>query len=295
MAVRVTPSNWFHVLPWNRSYPWYQFLVESKVSKLLAAFMRHSKPLVLISSDLRVLHGHPSITLTRKYTEPVAEIADCLPAIVPNLEPALLPDDILDHVDGLLLTGSPSNIEPHHYGHELINPDSLADPQRDATTLPLVSRAIARGVPLLGICRGFQEINVALGGTLHQKVQEVGGLMDHRAREEDPVHEQYAPVHPVHAVPGSWLESLVGAREWHVNSIHQQGIQSLAPGLLAQAHAPDGLIEAYTHESAVGFLLAVQWHPEWQARANPVSVSIFRAFGAACRAYREARLRSLAT
>ena len=245
------------------------------------------KPIVLVTSDHRMSGGHPMVQLTRKYCDPLPDLAGCIPLVLPNLIPALSPADLLDHACGILFTGSPSNIEPHHYGQELIDPESLADPPRDATTLPLIPQAIARGIPVLGICRGFQEINVALGGTLHQKVQEVPGLMDHREDASGPVEVQYGLSHPVQAVPGSFLETLLGKSEWMVNSVHQQGIQTLAPDLVAQAHAPDGLVEAYTHARAPGFMLAVQWHPEWQAAHNPVSVALFRAFGDACRRYQQ--------
>lgn len=243
------------------------------------------RPVVIVTSDSGVLGGHPSYHLTRKYVTPVAEVMDCLPLILPPLGAALDVDSLLDVADGILLTGSPSNVEPHHYGQPLHDPDSPADPARDATTLPLLRRALGCGVPVMAICRGFQETNVALGGTLHQAVHAVPGLHDHREDRQASIEQQYGPAHIVRAVPGSWLETVVGQSEWQVNSVHGQGIERLAGSLQAQAHAPDGLIEAFSLREPGSFLLGVQWHPEWEAADNPVSVSLFTAFAQACRAH----------
>ena len=150
--------------------------------------------------------------------------------------------------------------------------------------------AVARGVPLLAICRGTQETNVALGGSLHQAVQEVPGLSDHRGARGDKsasAAEQYAPAHPVDVVPGGLLARITGRASFEVNSVHGQGVKQLADGLRVEAVAPDGVIEAFVAADSPGFNLGVQWHPEWQARDNPVSMKLLRAFGDACRAYRE--------
>ena len=245
--------------------------------------MQTPLPLVAVTTDLKLLAGHPTYAVAQKYADPVLALAGCLPLLLPALGDALPIDALLDTVQGLVFTGSPSNVEPRHYGEALANPESPADPARDATTLPLIRAALARGVPVLGICRGFQEINVALGGSLLQEVHHTAGFADHRENDELDIDGQYGPAHALNAVPGSWLERVVGAPTWQVNSLHGQGIKSLAPDLLAQAHAPDGLVEAYTHRSAPGFLLGVQWHPEWQAASNPVSRKLFAAFGDACR------------
>jgi putative glutamine amidotransferase len=246
-------------------------------------------PLVAVTTDLKDIGGHPSFAVTRKYADPVLGISGCLPLLLPSFGQRLPVAELLDAVDGLLFTGSPSNVEPHHYGEDLADPQSLKDSERDATTLPLIPAALARGVPILAICRGFQEINVALGGKLHQAVHEVPGMQDHREDKTAPITSQYAPAHRVDAVAGGMLARIVGQSHWQVNSVHGQGINQLAAPLMAQAHAPDGLIEAYTHKSAPGFLLAVQWHPEWQAEHNPVSVAIFKAFGQACRTFAQQR------
>lgn len=244
-------------------------------------------PRVAVTTDLKQLGGHPTYAVAQKYVDPLLPLSGVLPWLLPSLGKDMPLEAVLDDVDGLTFTGSPSNIEPHHYGHELSNPASPADPARDATTLPLIRAAIARGIPVFGICRGFQEINVALGGTLLQEVHNTEGFDDHREDEALDAAGQYGPAHLVHAVEGGALATIVGTSSWQVNSLHGQGIQTLAPDLLAQAHAPDGLIEAYTHRTAPGFLLAVQWHPEWQAAQNPVSRAMYAAFGNACRQYAE--------
>jgi len=195
----------------------------------------------------------------------------------------------LDIVDGVLLPGSPSNIAPHHYSDEASRPDNLLDPARDATTLPMIPQLVERGIPLLGICRGFQEMNVAFGGELHQYVQEQPGLKDHRSPQVDDVAEQYAPAHQVHFPEDSWLARWYGAREAKVNSLHGQGVRRLADALVAEAIAEDGLVEAFRVRDARGFAFAVQWHPEWRYADNPLSTAIFSAFGAACRQYRQSR------
>lgn len=243
------------------------------------------KPVVIVTADSKEIGGHASYGLTRKYIDPVVGIMQALPLILPPLGATLDIEALLEHADGLLFTGSPSNIEPRHYGEEASDPHSLRDVDRDATTLPLLRAAIERGLPVMAICRGFQEANVALGGKLHQAVHDVAGLDDHREDETAPLDVQYGPAHRARAVAGGWLEQVVGVAEWDVNSVHGQGIARLAPSLRAEAHAPDGLVEAFSLADGRSFVLGVQWHPEWRAAANPVSVSLFAAFADACRQY----------
>jgi len=196
-------------------------------------------------------------------------------------------DALLDLAHGVLLTGSASNVHPRHFGEDLHDPELMLDVVRDTWTLPLIPKAIERGLPLLAICRGFQETNVAFGGTLHQAVQEVPGHRDHRAPADGNAEQQYACSHPVTVIPGGVLESIVEQSSIEVNSIHAQGVNRLAPGLRVEARAPDGLVEAFSMPQAPGFNLCVQWHPEWQAANNPLSLRLFEAFGNACRAYRD--------
>ena len=246
-------------------------------------------PTVVVTTDLKDLDGHPTLAVGRKYVAPVLELAGCLPLLLPALGEAMPIDALLDVIDGIVLSGSPSNIEPHHYGADLEREDSPADPARDATTLPLIRAAIARGVPVFGICRCFQEINVALGGTLLQQVHLTQGKADHRHVPDLDAAGQYGPAHKVAAVPGGWFERVVGAGSWQVNSLHGQGIARLAPGLVAEALADDGLVEAYVLGDTPAFVCAVQWHPEWMAAENPVSRALYAAFGAACREHAQQR------
>ena len=218
-----------------------------------------------------------------KYLTAIIEAADAVPLIIPVLADVLAVDELVDQVDGVLLTGSPSDIEPHHYGSESDDPDALRDPHRDALTLPIARHALETGVPLFAICRGFQELNVVLGGTLHQKVRDVPGYHNHKENPDDPLDVQYGPAHPVVLTEGGLLEGLAGTREVTVNSLHGQGVKKLAHGVTVEAVADDGLIEAFTVDGAGAFALAVQWHPEWRASSNEFSSAMFRAFGDACR------------
>ncbi len=218
-----------------------------------------------------------------KYLKAITEAANAVPLIIPVLVDDLAIDELVDQVDGVMLTGSPSDIEPHHYGSESDDPDALRDPHRDAMTLPIARHALQTGVPLFAICRGFQELNVVLGGTLHQKVRDVPGYHNHKENPQDPVEVQYGPAHPVVLSEGGMLSRLAGAREVMVNSLHGQGIRKLAAGVTVEAVADDGLIEAFTVDDAGAFALAVQWHPEWKVRSNEFSSAIFGAFGDACR------------
>ena len=218
-----------------------------------------------------------------KYIGAVSAAAGALPLLVPALGCAVANDDLLDAVDGLLFTGSPSNVLPRHYGAPASRPGTLHDPHRDETTLPLVRRCLERGVPMFAICRGFQEVNVALGGTLHQHVEELPGRLDHRENLPLDIARQYAPAHAVRVVTGGFLHRLLGREEIEVNSLHSQGIDRLAGRLVVEARAPDGLVEAVSVKDAAGFALAVQWHPEWNVLKDPASRALFEAFGAATR------------
>ncbi len=239
------------------------------------------RPLVGIPACARMMGGHPFHVTGDKYIRAVSDGAGALPLLVPALGDGLDILDLVARLDGILITGSASNVEPHRYGGPPSAEGTLHDPARDATTLPLIRAALEAGVPLLGICRGFQELNVALGGTLHQRVHEVPGLSDHREDTTAPLEVQYGPAHPVRLTPGGVLARLAGHGDVHVNSVHGQGIDRLAPGLAVEATAPDGLVEAVRVEAAPAFALAVQWHPEWRFREDPLSTALFAAFGTA--------------
>lgn len=217
-----------------------------------------------------------------KYLRALLEGSGVLPLIVPALAGDIDIDDVLDHCDGVLLTGSPSNIDPVHYGGDEAREGTLQDTERDALALPLAARAVHREVPVFAICRGFQELNVALGGSLHQHVHEVPGMQNHKEDTDDPVEKQYGPAHAVNLVPSGFLARLAGCERVTVNSLHGQGARELAPGVTVQAIADDGLVEAFTVDDADTFALAVQWHPEWRMTENAFSKKLFEAFGKAC-------------
>jgi putative glutamine amidotransferase len=248
-----------------------------------------AKPLIGIPADRRILGPHPFHCVGEKYIAAVAEASGAIPVLIPALGERADLDALLESVDGILLTGSPSNVEPQRYAGPPSDPETLHDPHRDATTLPLIPRVIEAGMPLFAVCRGFQEMNVAFGGTLWQKVQEVPGYADHREDKEAPLEVQYAPVHEVLLAPGGRLQAIAQAGRVLVNSLHSQGVQRLGAGLEVEATAPDGLVEAFSVPAAPGFALAVQWHPEWQVMQNPFSRALFAAFGDAARAHAKGR------
>src|SRR5215831_11069623 len=243
--------------------------------------MANARPIIGIPADRRTLGHHPFHCVGEKYISALAEGAGAIPVLIPSLGPGLDIDAILTSIDGLLLTGSPSNVEPHHYQGQASAPGTLHDPHRDATTLPMIPRAVKAGMPILAICRGFQEMNVAFGGTLHQKLHEVPGFNDHRDDESQPLDVQYGPAHEVTLTSGGLLREWARGERMIVNSLHSQGIDSLGKGLVVEAQAPDGVIEAFRVGDAPSFAIAVQWHPEWKFSENDFSRALFAAFGAA--------------
>lgn len=242
-------------------------------------------PRVLVTACNRMVNGHPFQMAGRKYVEAV-RLAGAFPLIVPAAHTDEL-DVWLEMADGIFLTGSASNVHPSNFNAELLDPSQPLDPLRDTWTIPIIRKALDRGIPLLAVCRGFQEMNVALGGSLHQAVQDTPGFMDHREESGASLDVQYGPSHPVDVLPGGVLSSILHTTRFEVNSLHGQGIDRLAKGLRVEAVAPDGLVEAFSVEHGQGFALAVQWHPEWKAKENPVSQSILKAFGAACQIWRD--------
>jgi putative glutamine amidotransferase len=226
---------------------------------------------------------HPFHAVGEKYITAILDGSKALPLLVPSLGEELALDELLDELDGVFFTGSPSNVEPHRYGGDASRPGTLHDPQRDATTLPLIPRAIAAGVPVLGVCRGFQEMNVAYGGTLWQQVHEAPGHAVHHEDNSAPLDVQYGPAHAVTLAEGGVLRGIAGKDRIEVNSLHHQGVRTLGAGLVEEARADDGLIEAFRVREASRMALAVQWHPEWKPAHNPFSLALFAAFGEAAR------------
>ena len=252
---------------------------------------RDPPPLVGLPCCTRAVGEHPGQWVGEKYVRAVSEAAVALPALLPALEEPLDAEEIVARLDGLLLTGSRSNVEPHHYEGPPSAAGTHHDAARDKLTLPLIRAAMAADLPILAICRGIQELNVALGGTLHQRLHELDGRLDHRAPDGDADRRYGHLAHPVTLTPGSWLAGFAGTPTLMVNSLHSQGIDRLAPGLVAEAVAPDGQIEAVRH-TAASFVLGVQWHPEYRVMDNAFGRALFAAFGRACRDFARRRDRT---
>lgn len=241
-------------------------------------------PLVGVSACIKPIGDSHAHAVQHKYLAAVVDGAAAQPLMIPALENAIDIDAVLAGVDGIMLTGSPSNVEPHHYDGPESRDDTEHDPARDATVLPLIDAALRQAVPLFCICRGIQELNVALGGSLHAHLQEAPGRADHRRNPAASRDDQYAPRHRLAITPGGLLAEITGRTEALVNSLHGQGIDRPAPRLAVEAVAPDGTVEAVSVTDARAFALGVQWHPEWKVRQDPFNLAIFRAFGDACRA-----------
>lgn len=244
-------------------------------------------PLIGVCACTRQIGHHGFHIAGDKYLR-AAAIAG-VPLVIPALGELIDRQSLLENLDGLLFTGSPSNVEPHHYQGPASEPGTPHDPSRDQLTLPLIREAVDAGIPLLGICRGFQEMNVAFGGSLHQKVHEAGPYRDHRERPEDSVDVQYGLSHALHVQPGGVLARLGLPAEIRVNSVHGQGVERLGAGLRIEALAPDGLIEAFSVEAAPSFALGVQWHPEWKVHEHPAYLALFQGFAEACQAHAQRR------
>ncbi len=232
------------------------------------------------------INGEPQHATPARYGRALMGAAGAVPVLLPPLGEAMLA--VLDRLDGLLLSGSPSNVHPTLYGAgPSLTPDSH-DPSRDGTTLPLVRAAITRGMPVLAICRGIQELNVAMGGTLHQQTHMLDGRNDHRSGDGELDH-MFRLKHTVQV--SGHLARIIGSETVMVNSLHEQAIDRPAEGLAIEAVAEDGTIEAVRVTDARAFAFGVQFHPEWHFATDPASRAIFEAFGDACRLYRAGRER----
>ncbi|MFE3837950.1 gamma-glutamyl-gamma-aminobutyrate hydrolase family protein [Pseudogemmobacter sonorensis] len=241
------------------------------------------RPVVGIIGNAHDIEGRYSVHAGGVMTsEAVALVAHCMPLIVPTDPRLVSVPELLEHCDGFLLTGGRPNVHPSEYGAEETPAHGSFDRGRDAVSLPLIRACVARGQPFLGICRGFQEVNVAMGGTLHPEIRDLPGRMNHRMPPGGSMEEVFALRHAVRFSEGGVFHRLMGAREVLTNTLHGQGIDRPGPRIVVEGHAPDGTPEAIHVADAPGFTLAVQWHPEWRAGEDPVSRPLFEAFGRAC-------------
>ncbi len=243
-----------------------------------------ARPIVLLPACVKGIDEVPFHVVGDKYVRAVALSVQATPLTIPALGPEVDIPGLLSCADGLMLTGSPSNVHPDRYGAAPSPEAEPYDRERDATTLPLIAAALAAGLPMLAICRGFQELNVVLGGSLHARVHELPGRRDHRRPRHSDPDVQYGPNHPVSFVEGGIFAEIFQTREMTINSLHWQAIDRLAPGLAVEGIADDGTIEAVRVEGARSFALGVQWHPEYKSWERPESALIFKAFGDAVRA-----------
>jgi putative glutamine amidotransferase len=254
-----------------------------------------NQPLVAVSTDVRLFENYTWHAAPQQYLEAAVAGARVFPVLVPSLGDRLDLDALLASVDGVMITGSKSNVHPSLYGGDASEANGPYDPARDETTLPLIRKAIDRGVPLLAICRGIQELNVALGGTLATEIQEREGALDHRAPQSDSQDERFAIRQRVSIAPGSCLAEVFGSGDIMVNSVHRQGIGRLGERLQVEAVAEDGTVEAVSVRDAPAFAVGVQWHPEYWVGSDEASGRIFRAFGEAARRHRDMKSGGLRT
>ena len=242
------------------------------------------KPLIGISCCTKLfgLHGMPNHAASDTYIRATDQLVGGVPVLVPANGAADI-ETLLSRLDGIILTGSRSNVQPALYGGPPHAEGTPEDAKRDAVTLPLIRAAVAIGLPVLAICRGLQEFNVAMGGSLHQRLQDMPDRIDHTSVMSANRRVPTGTAHSIRLTPGCWLHRLAGSTDIPVNSLHNQGIDRLAPGLVADGVAPDGTIEA-VHAISAGFAVGVQWHPEYDWDRDSVSRRIFELFGQAVNA-----------
>jgi len=241
-------------------------------------------PLVGISACAKTFHTFPVHSVHARFSEAVVEVVEAAPLLVPPVGAHIDMADLVSRFDGVITTGSPSNVQPHLYGQEADPENTWFDPGRDATALPMLREAALQGVPVLAVCRGIQELNVAFGGTLHQFVHKAPGRQDHRSVKTRPVGERAALRHAVSLAEGGLLRRIAGKSIEMVNSLHAEGVDRVADGFMVEALSPDGVVEAIARPAGA-FCLGVQWHPEALYRDNAFARAIFAAFGQAVRAH----------
>ncbi|MBA86440.1 gamma-glutamyl-gamma-aminobutyrate hydrolase family protein [Thalassobius sp. S69A] len=256
-----------------------------------------TRPLVGIIGNQYLLNdSYPVHAGGEMNTEAVSCVSGCLPMLIAPDPRFVSVEELLDTCDGFLLTGGRPNVHPEEYGEPATEAHGDFDRSRDAITLPLVRACVERGQPFLGICRGFQEVNVAMGGSLYPEIRDLPGRMNHRMPPDGTLEEKFALRHKVSFAEGGRFHHLMGAQEVMTNTLHGQGIKTAGARIVIDGYAPDGTPEAIYVEGAPGFTMSVQWHPEWDAANDPVSRPLFTAFGAAVHAWADQKkARSLRT
>ena len=243
-----------------------------------------ARPIVgIIGNSYLIDNKYPAQGSGVMNIEAIAEVSCAIPSIIPSLPKCFSTEELLESYDGFLFTGGRPNVHPSHYGHEPTIAHGFFDQDRDELVLPLIKACEEKGKPILGVCRGFQEFNVAFGGTLHPEIRELPGRMNHRMPPDGTLEEQFAHRHEVEIIKGGIFEKILGSKNVLVNSLHGQGIDSTGDRVIIEGIASDGTPEALQIDGARGFCLAVQWHPEWKAASDKVSKPLFEAFGRALR------------
>lgn len=243
-----------------------------------------NRPIVGIISNRYLLNDqYPAHAGGAMNSEAVAQVSGCLPILIPADPRFVSVGEMMDMCDGFMLTGGRPNVHPEEYGEAETDAHGEFDRARDAIVLPLVRACVERGQPFLGVCRGFQEVNVAMGGTLYPEIRDLPGRMNHRMPPDGTLEEKFELRHAVRFTEGGPFHHVMGAAEVMTNTLHGQGIKTPGAGVVVDGHAPDGTPEAIYIEGAKGFTLSVQWHPEWDASNDPVSRPLFEAFGTAVR------------
>lgn len=248
-----------------------------------------ARPIVgIIGNSYLINDQYPTHAGGTMNSQAIAEVSGGMPLLIPADPRYVSVAELLETCDGFLLTGGRPNVHPEEYGEEATAAHGAFDRARDAITLPLVRACVERGQPFLGICRGFQEVNVAMGGTLYPEIRDLPGRMNHRMPPDGTLEEKFALRHPVRFTPGGPFADLFGCEEVMTNTLHGQGIKCAGCRVVIDGKALDGTPEAIYVQDAPGFTLSVQWHPEWNAANDPVSRPLFRAFGLAIAAWAQA-------
>lgn len=246
-----------------------------------------SRPVIGIIGNVFMINDqYPAHVAGANNSQALSDVSDCMPLIVPTDNSIVSVEELMATCDGFLFTGGRANVHPKNYGEPETEAHGAFDHLRDGIALPLIRACVERGQPIMGLCRGFQEVNVAMGGSLYPEIRDLPGRDNHRMPPDGTLEEKFELRHEVSFDDGGVFACLMGAQKVMTNTLHGQGIKEAGPRVIVDGHAPDGTPEAIYIKDAPGFTLSVQWHPEWNAENDPVSRPLFSAFGDAARAWR---------